>query len=80
LSRLVNQATQAVKNMGYILKAARSERPKQDIFANGTDIKVDSAMIADIEESLQFILEDSRKIMQMLDSVKQRSLDDFRST
>lgn len=77
VSQLVNQATLAVKNMGYILRAASSDKPKQDVFADGLDIKVDSEMVSSIESSLQKILDDSQKILKMLDKIKQESLGNF---
>ena len=74
LSRLVNQATLAVKNMGHVLRAAKSDRPKTDIFSDSAGIKVDSEMVEDIESSLKTILDDSRKIMEILNEVKQNSV------
>ncbi len=74
LSQLVNQATIAVKNMGHILRAARSDKPKDDVFTEGYDIRVDSEMVRNIESSLKAILNDSQKIVDMLNEVKQKSL------
>ncbi|MCP4581899.1 MAG: hypothetical protein GY839_09785 [candidate division Zixibacteria bacterium] len=74
LSKLVNQATLAVKNMSHILRAAKSERPKVDVFSEGSNMKIDSEMVEDIESSLKTILNDSQKIMDMLNEVKQKSV------
>ena len=77
LSQLVNQATQAVKNMGYVLRAARSDKPKQDILVKDFEINIDSKIVSDIECSLNSILDDSQKIMEMLEKVKQESLKNY---
>ncbi|MCD6162452.1 MAG: hypothetical protein J7K40_08580 [candidate division Zixibacteria bacterium] len=77
LGQLVNQATLAVKNMGYILRAAKSERQKKDILTEEMDIKNDSETVSNIENSLNTILNDSQKILEMLKKVKQESLGDF---
>jgi hypothetical protein len=74
LSQLVNQATLAVKNMGHVLRAAKTDRPKGDIFTEGRDLKVDPEIMKDIESSLNTILVDSQKIMEMLNQVKQNSI------
>lgn len=77
LSQLVNQATQAVKKMGYVLRAARSDKPKQDILTKDYEINIDSKIVSDIEYSLETILNDSQKIMEMLIKVKQESLENY---
>ena len=77
LSQLVNQATLTVKNMRYVLKVAGSDKSKQDIFADEFNVKIDSEMVSNIENSLQAILEDSQKIIGILNKVKQESLKDF---
>lgn len=73
LSQLVNQATQAVKSMNIVARAARSDKPKFDILEDGTN-KLDSDTVDSIEISLRTILDDSRKILTMLNDVKQRSI------
>ncbi len=73
LSQLVNEATQAVKNMTMVVKAAKSEKPKYDILREN-DGKLDSETVDGIETSLRAILSDSQKIMAMLNEVKQKSL------
>ena len=73
LSQLVNQATQAVKNMNIVARAARSDKPKFDVL-NDNAGNLDSKTIDGIEFSLRTILEDSRKIMAMLNEVKQRTI------
>lgn len=77
LSQLVNQATLAVKNMGYILQAAKSDRQKKNIMTEDLDIKNDSEVVSNIESSLNAILDDSQKILEMLKKVKQESMGDF---
>lgn len=74
LSQLVNQVTLAVKDMGHILRAARTDRPKGDIFAEGYNVKVDPELVKNIEVGLNKIMEDSQKIMEMLNNVKQKSI------
>jgi len=74
LSQLVNQVTLAVKNMGYVLRAARTDKPKGDVFTEGYNVKVDPELIENIEIGLNKIMEDSQKIMEMLNKVKQKSL------
>ena len=59
--------------MNTVTRAARSDKPKMDILDDGFK-KLDSESIDDIELSLQTILDDSRKILAMLNEVKQRSI------
>jgi hypothetical protein len=73
LSGLVNEATLAVKNMGVILRAARSEKPKNNVMSTDSEAP-DKATVDGIEASLKSILEDSQKIMDMLNEVRQKSL------
>jgi methyl-accepting chemotaxis protein len=74
LSQLVNQATMAVKNMGHVLRAAKADKPKGDLFAANEQSRIDSEIVQNIENSLQMILDDSQKILSMLNQVKHRSL------
>ena len=74
LSQLVNQATLAVKNMGQVVRAASTEKPKNDILRDGSGSGMDAALIGDIESSLSTILNDSQRIMEMLEEVKQKTL------
>ena len=73
LSQLVNEATLAVKNMGMVVRAAKSEKPKKDLLTGSTGT-LDSDLVGEIELSLKAILVDSEKIMSMLNEVKQQSL------
>lgn len=75
LSQLVNQASRAVKNMSYVLRAAKTDRPKDDVFTEGYNVKVDRELLKNIEASLKAILNDSQRIMDMLNVIKQKSLD-----
>lgn len=74
LSQLVNQTTLAVKNMGQVVRAASTEKPKGDILKDNPGSGMDSALISEIEKSLTTILDDSQKIMEMLEEVKQKTL------
>jgi len=74
LSQLVNQATVAVKNMGHVLRAARADKPKGELFADNEQSRINSEIVQIIENSLQLILDDSRKITDILSQVKYRSL------
>ena len=73
LSQLVNEATMAVKNMTMVTKAAKSEKPKYDILHENQG-KLDPETVEGIETSLRTILNDSQKIMSMLNEVKQKSV------
>jgi len=70
LSQLVNQATQTVKNMGQILKAAKTDKAKPDFLSDAADNKVDPELVRNIESALDAIVDESRKIMDMLNQVK----------
>ncbi|NLI16950.1 MAG: hypothetical protein GX409_11750 [candidate division Zixibacteria bacterium] len=71
LSQLVNQATQTVKNMGQILKAAKTDKGKPDFLSDAADYKVDPELVLNIENALNSIVDESQKIMDMLNQVKQ---------
>jgi predicted RND superfamily exporter protein len=73
LSQLVNQATSAVKNMGQILNAAKTDKAKADFLSDGRDDKADPELVRSIEDALDAIVIDSQKIMDMLNRVKQNS-------
>ena len=73
LSQLVNEATLAVKNMGMVVRAAKSEKPKYDALHDNQG-KIDTETVEGIETSLKTILEDSQKILHMLNEVRQKSL------
>lgn len=75
LSQLVNQVTLSVKNMGHVLRAAKTDKMKGDVFTEGYNVKVDPELVNSIEIGLTKIMEDSQKIMEMLNKVKQKSLD-----
>jgi hypothetical protein len=68
LSQLVNQATQAVRQMNQILSAAgRFDKGKSGDPESRT---VDYELIQGIESSMQSIISDSEKITRILSSVK----------
>jgi hypothetical protein len=73
LSQLVNQATLAVKDMGQVLRAAKTDNPKADVFNDSYDNKINAELMGNIELALNSIVEDSQKIMDMLNKVKQSS-------
>jgi hypothetical protein len=75
LSQLVNQVTLAVKNMGHVLRAAKTDKMKRDVFTEGYNVRVDPELVNSIETGLTKIMKDSQKIMEMLNKVKQKSLD-----
>ncbi|OQX92733.1 MAG: hypothetical protein B6D58_01480 [candidate division Zixibacteria bacterium 4484_95] len=75
LNQLVNQVTLAVKNIGHILRAAKTNKMKNDVFTEGYNVRVNPELVNDIEIGLNKIMEDSQKIMEMLNKVKQKSLD-----
>ncbi len=68
LSQLVNQATQAVKQMNLVLTAAgRGEKGKM-----GDDVEnsVDSELLFGIEKAMESIIADSEKIARILNGIK----------
>jgi hypothetical protein len=70
LSQLVNQATQAVKQMNQILTLAGSNNSQ---YSNGDDSKgFDHEFIEGIENSMESIISDSEKITRILSSIKKR--------
>ena len=73
LSQLVNQATLAVKDMSQILRAAKTDKPKANLLGESYENKVDQDLLRGIETALNAIVEDSQKIMDMLNKVKQGS-------
>jgi len=73
LSQLVNQATLAVKNMDMVIRAAKSEKPKQNLISANIG-SIDAEVVDGIETSLKAILDDSQKIMEMLNEVKPKSV------
>jgi hypothetical protein len=73
LSQLVNQTTLAVKDMGQILRAAKTDSAKANAFSESYDNKINTELLGNIEVALNAIVEDSQKIMDMLNKVKQSS-------
>ena len=72
LSQLVNQATQAVKQMNHVLSLAGSNNANSD---GGVDGKgFDNEFVAGIENSMESIISDSEKITSILSSIKKREL------
>ena len=72
LSSLVNQATQAVRQMNKIVKAAKTE----DVVVKNLDEKfeteIDFGFIENIESSLNGIISDSERITRLLHDLKKR--------
>jgi hypothetical protein len=70
LSQLVNQATQAVKQMNQILTLAGSNSSQ---YAGADDKKgLDHESIEGIENSMESIISDSEKITRILSNIKKR--------
>jgi hypothetical protein len=72
LSQLVNQATQAVKQMNQILTLAGSDNVQHSSVDNAGGF--DPEFIAGIENSMESIISDSEKITRILSSIKKREL------
>lgn len=65
LSQLVNEATQAVKQMNQVLSVAGASK------ANDSDRKgVDLELLESIESSMRSIISDSEKITKILSGIK----------
>jgi len=72
LSQLVNQATQAVRQMNQVLSVAGSRDEKRGA-EEGDGISVDSDLIHGIEDSMQSIIADSERITKILSGLKKKS-------
>ena len=72
LSRLVSQATQAVKHMNQILSAAKTEKISGGIFSDQRGGLVDRELIENIETALSGIIKDSERIVKLLAAVRRR--------
>jgi len=70
LSNLVNQATQAVKQMNKIVKAAKTENMPANDYAESEGIHGDPDFIYNIEFSLKSIISDSERIAKLLHGLK----------
>ena len=68
LSQLVNEATQAVKQMNQILSVAGASKGKGDREQTGVNLE----LLEGIESSMRSIISDSEKITKILASVKKR--------
>lgn len=67
LSQLVNEATQAVKQMNQVLSVAGAAKAK----SNDSDRKgVDMELLESIESSMRSIISDSEKITKILSGIK----------
>jgi ABC-type phosphate/phosphonate transport system substrate-binding protein len=73
VSKLVNQATLAVKGMNNMLRAVKHDKPKKNILDRVDNADFDAAKIREMENTLAAILDDSQKIVAMLQKVKQGS-------
>ena len=72
LSSLVNQTTQAVREMNKIVKAAKSEGVVDHGSMNNGDDSYDHGFIENIEPSLNGIIADSERITTLLHALKKR--------
>jgi methyl-accepting chemotaxis protein len=70
LSQLVNQATQAVRQMNHILSLAGSNSANQ--LSKDDDQGFDPEIIQGIENSMESIIADSERITHILSSIKKR--------
>lgn len=72
LSQLVNQATQAVKQMNQVLSAARTDSKRKGACSDVDGKLIDSQLMEGIEASMRSIMSDSEKIVRLLTAVKKR--------
>ncbi len=72
LSSLVNQTTQAVREMNKIVKAAKTERVVDHGSTDKADASCDHGFIENIEPSLNGIIADSERITTLLHALKKR--------
>lgn len=70
LSSLVNQATQAVRQMNKIVRAARTDSIPNSDGGDKNNLDVDPVFIESIESSLNGIISDSEKITRLLYNLK----------
>ncbi len=70
LSNLVNQATQAVKQMNLVIDAAKTDKKPTNFFADIKAEPVDQELIEDIEIAMGLIVKNSEKIVRLLAEVK----------
>jgi methyl-accepting chemotaxis protein len=70
LSQLVNQATQAVKQMNQVLNVAGASAKNRNGLSDNELSAVDNEMIESIESSMESIIADSEKITRILSNVK----------
>lgn len=66
LSQLVNESSQAVKQMNLILRAAKTEYIKKDVMIEQAQNEIDENMIENIDLSLKTIISDSEKLTKLL--------------
>lgn len=72
LSSLVNQATQAVKQMNKIVRAAKTDDGQRTDIMDQNEFDVDLQFVEDIESSLNGIIADSERITKLLYDLKKR--------
>ena len=72
LSSLVNQTTQAVRQMNKIVKAARTENLNGSNVDDKLETEIDYGFIEDVESSLNGIIADSERITRLLKDLKKR--------
>jgi hypothetical protein len=70
LSQLVNEATQAVRQMNHVLSLAGSNNANRG--AKDEDKGFDPELIQGIENSMESIIADSERIAHILSSIKKR--------
>lgn len=72
LSSLVNQTTQAVREMNKIVKAAKTEGVVDHGSVDNGDASYDYGFVENIEPSLNGIIADSERITRLLQALKKR--------
>lgn len=70
LSSLVNQTTQAIKQMNKIVKAAKTRGMPTDDQSDVQGIHGDPEFVENIESSLHSIISDSERIARLLHNLK----------
>ena len=73
LSNLVNQATQAVKQMNQVIDVAKADKKSDFALSDNKDEPVDQELIENIEAVMSDIVKDSEKIVRLLAKVKKGS-------
>jgi methyl-accepting chemotaxis protein len=71
LSNLVNQATQAVRQMNRVVNAAKTENDSAGGRSPGADLDTEMDFVENIESSLNDIIADSERITVLLNDLRE---------